>query len=887
MLNLFVYDHQSLRPVVEQVLGTHALQWWDRKYVPCVEAPQACSSFDAEYADGRLHRELPLALRSHARFVSSPEEADGVLWLVWDYSLCIASGMQPEAWERGKQIVTASCAAHIALLSWLQSTPRWRRSEGKDFTFMVDDPNRWQNALGSQSVHEAALTYYMQIGRAHYGGAGGEASIREMYTASATLATVTRNSVLISTEDRRLPHTQGSSHVIIMPYYADASMYRTIRATASELRHRPYVASFAGSIGIPGHDCPNCENGFDPWDIRRKLAFELRYHCGSEGRNATTVPSNATAAPSECSMTVLDSLNVHRDDRSGMASAGVDFARILGDSRFCPIPRGDSASTKRFYAAVLAGCVPVVISDHFVPAFRQLGSEQAMLRIPEAAFLTGRLPSRTATNLEANVFAANSRVANSSRTNGRSPRSLAGKLVASGQEGLALIPFLRSIENSGRLDEVLARGHALRHAFSFEHVRDWTASGPSEGHEADAVDYIASELLTVLVAVRNELARREPPEANQLLAGDCRRKCPPARWGTRDDSCPTAYTVPDRLLTFVLIPSAVRSVGARDAMRRAWLWNATNADWDYGFFVGAAGTHSSTGNQAAKRQMLQQLTNMSSVTTRTSMFGDLVQLVGVPDDYLHLSWKVLGGLQWAYRNVRSAFVLKVDTDTWVEPLHLVNFLKHNLEASAPLYGGLITRAAPVARTGLWAVPYAEYSSGAYEPYATGGGYILSQAAILPVLTAVRDGSPLIANVEDATIGIAASASGIAPTPMPGFRDFAEPSELDCCEGGTILYHKPADMELCGLCSRKSLPWRVLADSLQSARRRLFGQAPSLSLRSPSLRSPPPPSRSPGVGVGSPSAPVASPATGTMASFTTSYSSSSLEIQGYTPCAAGS
>ena len=32
---------------------------------------------------------------------------------------------------------------------------------------------------------------------------------------------------------------------------------------------------------------------------------------------------------------------------------------------FCPVPRGDSAATKRFYCAVASLCIPVVASDHF------------------------------------------------------------------------------------------------------------------------------------------------------------------------------------------------------------------------------------------------------------------------------------------------------------------------------------------------------------------------------------------------------------------------------------------------------------------------------------------------------------------------------------------
>ena len=55
---------------------------------------------------------------------------------------------------------------------------------------------------------------------------------------------------------------------------------------------------------------------------------------------------------------------------------------------FCIAPRGDSASIKRFYDAIVAGCIPVVISDLLVPAFEDLVSvNDAFVRITEALFM--------------------------------------------------------------------------------------------------------------------------------------------------------------------------------------------------------------------------------------------------------------------------------------------------------------------------------------------------------------------------------------------------------------------------------------------------------------------------------------------------------------------
>lgn len=60
-------------------------------------------------------------------------------------------------------------------------------------------------------------------------------------------------------------------------------------------------------------------------------------------------------------------------------------------STFCPCPEGDSPSAKRQYDSVLAGCVPVVVSDDavwaYTPPFGDLDETKFALRIPEAVAL--------------------------------------------------------------------------------------------------------------------------------------------------------------------------------------------------------------------------------------------------------------------------------------------------------------------------------------------------------------------------------------------------------------------------------------------------------------------------------------------------------------------
>ncbi|CAE7556125.1 F8H [Symbiodinium natans] len=46
--------------------------------------------------------------------------------------------------------------------------------------------------------------------------------------------------------------------------------------------------------------------------------------------------------------------------------------RLMGNSVFCLVPRGRAAWSVRFFEALWAGCVPVLLSDHYQPSFDQL-----------------------------------------------------------------------------------------------------------------------------------------------------------------------------------------------------------------------------------------------------------------------------------------------------------------------------------------------------------------------------------------------------------------------------------------------------------------------------------------------------------------------------------
>merc|ERR550514_2077542 len=48
------------------------------------------------------------------------------------------------------------------------------------------------------------------------------------------------------------------------------------------------------------------------------------------------------------------------------------MSQLMGDARFCFVPRGRAAWSVRFFETLWAGCVPVILSDHLEVPFEAL-----------------------------------------------------------------------------------------------------------------------------------------------------------------------------------------------------------------------------------------------------------------------------------------------------------------------------------------------------------------------------------------------------------------------------------------------------------------------------------------------------------------------------------
>ena len=149
-------------------------------------------------------------------------------------------------------------------------------------------------------------------------------------------------------------------------------------------------------------------------------------------------------------------------------------------------------------------------------------------------------------------------------------------------------------------------------------------------------------------------------------------------------------------------------------------------------------------------------------------FGDILQLLYI-DSYENLTNKTLLTLEWLSYNCEPKFVLKTDDDCFVNLLSLEPWL-HTLKSDI-LYVGKRNVHMPVIRNPKHRnyVAVEDFSEKYYEPYCSGGGYILS-GKVLKNLTGKAKFFKQIRN-EDAFIGIVMNFMNISPVHDKGFLPF--------------------------------------------------------------------------------------------------------------------
>ena len=200
--SVFIYDARTLFSLgrsgalqTRHDLHQYALETTDRASL-MMFAGQDPDHGDAFIA-AEARRVLEIRWRDVVDIAPTPEEADAILWLVWDYGLC-PNGAASTSVERDKKRLKASCSSHIDLLQRVMATERWQRNGGRDHAFMVLQPHLWAQV----------------------------ATLRVLVDSASTLVVI---------EERRPPEARGNSRAVVIPYYAKPSGGLWARGNSSDV----------------------------------------------------------------------------------------------------------------------------------------------------------------------------------------------------------------------------------------------------------------------------------------------------------------------------------------------------------------------------------------------------------------------------------------------------------------------------------------------------------------------------------------------------------------------------------------------------------------------------------------------------------------------------
>lgn len=187
----------------------------------------------------------------------------------------------------------------------------------------------------------------------------------------------------------------------------------------------------------------------------------------------------------------------------------------------------------------------------------------------------------------------------------------------------------------------------------------------------------------------------------------------------------------------VLISSNAPHISRRNTIRAVWgnrtMWK-TKEPWTVVFVLGATNDKSL----------------LSEIRKEARQYRDII-LEDVDEDFYQLSRKVMIGLQWAITrfNGKFDFILKGDDDVFVHMDRLIKKLASN-RFKGKHYIGQVMMDQPVERSGRYALTKLEHPNNNFDPYCSGGGYILSRDVITKIIPYFNWTHPL--KIDDAYIG---------------------------------------------------------------------------------------------------------------------------------------
>ncbi|XP_066910468.1 beta-1,3-galactosyltransferase 1-like [Clytia hemisphaerica] len=209
--------------------------------------------------------------------------------------------------------------------------------------------------------------------------------------------------------------------------------------------------------------------------------------------------------------------------------------------------------------------------------------------------------------------------------------------------------------------------------------------------------------------------------------------------------CSTRYDL------IILISSHAAHFERREKIRRTWgnasMWITQNKKWKVVFVLG----------------VIDNKNTMLKIKKESKTHGDVI-LEDVPESFYQLSFKVMVGLHWAFFALKFDFVLKGDDDVFVHVDRVLAKLDGDFRNEH--YIGSVMSGQPVERKGRYGLTAEEHKNDRFDPYCSGGGFILSNVAISRMISLFDWLTPL--KIDDAYIGHLVFRSGYKAKSVRGF-----------------------------------------------------------------------------------------------------------------------
>ncbi|XP_059142709.1 lactosylceramide 1,3-N-acetyl-beta-D-glucosaminyltransferase-like [Physella acuta] len=216
----------------------------------------------------------------------------------------------------------------------------------------------------------------------------------------------------------------------------------------------------------------------------------------------------------------------------------------------------------------------------------------------------------------------------------------------------------------------------------------------------------------------------------------------------------------------LVIPSVVKDVLRREAIRKTWLHAAETNKWPWARIHKKIKHVFLFGHLKVSKEK-----DIKQIQFESNAYGDVV-MADFEDSYRNLTLKILLGFRWAVKLCQGAqFLVKVDIDTLINVPLMLEFLdqvKVSVKNDKFLVGLKHFNSKPeVVRFGMWSVNRNEYPLPYYPQYMYGHAYAMSMAAVR-VLTSAASRVRWIAPEDAFITGVLAKTAGLARLWAPCF-----------------------------------------------------------------------------------------------------------------------